>query len=216
MFRARIRQRTQEHFPVIPRDDATVEKHDGAVVGLGADEATEALTEAKSSLRQLKLHERVVVALGSPLDQRIIGHAEGQPDDHDAAEDVARQVHALPEGLRAEEHRAALRETLKERTTRAVNALREDRETLAFERAQARRRVSKARVRGEQDERTTVERPRDILDKPRRFFDETFLGGKRDVRREHEERLTLVVERRPDGERFRDVGYAEPIESEVE
>src|SRR5437764_11910399 len=166
MFRARIRQRTEQHLPVIPGDDATVEKHDGAIVGLGADEAAEALTEAKSRLRQLKLHEGVVVALGSSLDQWIVRHAEGQPDDHDATEDVARQVDSLPEGLRAEEHRAALREALEERTARAVDALRQDRETLAFERAQARRRVSKARVRGEEHEGTTVERPRDILDEP--------------------------------------------------
>src|SRR6266513_1630731 len=155
MFGARIGQRTEEHFPVVPGDDATVEEHDGAIVGLGADEAAEALTKAKSSLRQLKLHEGVVVALGSSLDQRIVGHAEGQPDDHDAAEDVARQVHALPERLRTEEHRAALREALEERTPRAVNSLRQDRETLALECAQARRGISKARVRGEEDERTT-------------------------------------------------------------
>src|SRR5438270_10899413 len=90
VLRPRVGERAEQDLPVIPGDDAAVEEYDRAVVGLGADEPAEALAKPKRGLRQLKLQEGVVVALGPPLHERIVGHAEGQPRDHDATEDVAR------------------------------------------------------------------------------------------------------------------------------
>src|SRR5439155_20284172 len=97
VLRPRVGERAEQDVPVIPGDDAAVEEYDRAVVGLGADEPAEALAKPKRGLRQLKLQEGVVVALGPSLHERIVGHAEGQPGDHDATEDVARQIDAFPE-----------------------------------------------------------------------------------------------------------------------
>ena len=43
MLGARIGQRAEQHLAVVPRHDTAVEEHDGAVVGLGADQPAEAL-----------------------------------------------------------------------------------------------------------------------------------------------------------------------------
>ncbi len=141
-----IRQRTEQDLAVILRDDPAVEENDRTVVGFRADEATEALAQAQRGLRQLKLHERIVVALGPTLNERIVGHAERKPRDHDAAEHVARQVYPLPERLRAEENGSALCEALEERATRAVDALCEHREAIRLERAELRGRLAQRGV----------------------------------------------------------------------
>src|SRR5467141_5009007 len=146
MFGTRVGKGAEQDLSVIFRDDAAVQEHDGTVIGLCSDEPPEALAEPQRRLRQLELHEGVLVTLGPSLYERIVGHAERKPGDHDAAEDVAGQVDACPEGLRAEQHGPALREALEERAARAVDALRQDREALSFERAEARRRIAQARV----------------------------------------------------------------------
>src|SRR6266568_4861308 len=88
MLGACIGQRAEQHLPVVLGDDPAVEKYDGAVVGLRPNEPAKALTQPQRGLRQLKLHERVLVTLGSALNERIVGDTEGQPDDHDAAQGV--------------------------------------------------------------------------------------------------------------------------------
>ena len=70
-----------------------------------------------------------------------------------------------------------MREALEQRATRAVDALSQHREALALECTKTRRHVPQARVRGEEDKRSSVKSPRDVLDEPRRFFDEGFLAG---------------------------------------
>src|SRR5438309_10395581 len=138
MLGARIRQRVQQDLSVVLGDDASVEEHDGTVVRLRADEPAEALAKPQGRLRQLELDERIVVALGPPLHERIVGHAERKPCDDDAAKDIARQVDTLPKRLRAEKHGAALSEALEQRTARAVDALGQHSEAVALERSESR------------------------------------------------------------------------------
>ena len=71
-------------------------------------------------------------------------------------------------------------------------------------------------MRGEEHERSSVQRPSDVLDQPCRLLDEPLVAGEHDVYREHQERLAPMVERRTDRERLGDIGDPEPVEREVE
>ena len=72
-------------------------------------------------------------------------------------------------------------------------------------------------MRGEEHERSSVQRPSDVLDQPCRLFDEPIFAGELDVDWEQQERLALMVEWRTDRERLGcDLADAEPIEGKVE
>src|SRR5438876_3816416 len=108
-------QRGEERRTVVLEDHPPVEQHNGAAIGLRADEPAVALAQPEGRERELVLAERIVVPLGPALDERVVRHWERQLRDDDTAELVAGQVDTLPERLRAEEHRAAGGEPLEDR-----------------------------------------------------------------------------------------------------
>src|SRR5207248_7842599 len=104
------------------------EEHDGAPVRARSDESAEALAQSQRGLWEVELAERILVSLGASLDERVIGHEERQPRDHHALEDLARQVDALPERLRAEENGPARGEAFEQRAARSIDPLSEHRD----------------------------------------------------------------------------------------
>src|SRR5687767_14835616 len=123
---ARGQQGGEQGRSVLPRHDPPVAQHDDAAVRRRADEPPDALPQPERRLRQLVLAEGVLVPLRASLDERVVGHLEREARHDDALEQIAREVHALPEGTRAEEHAATGAEALEERAARAVDTLRED------------------------------------------------------------------------------------------
>src|SRR5205823_1092921 len=101
---SRVGQRRQQLGAVVAQQRAAVEEHDGAPVRAGSNEAAEALAQSQRGLWKVELAERILVALRASLHERVIGHEERQPRDDHALEDLARQVDALPERLRAEKN----------------------------------------------------------------------------------------------------------------
>src|SRR5207247_10788998 len=100
-------------------------------------------------LRDLELGERILVALGAALNERIVGDRERQARDHDAAQEIAGEVDTLPERLRAQEHGTPRGEAPEERAPRAVHARREHGDTGLLERTEAGGGVAARTRRGE-------------------------------------------------------------------
>ena len=91
------RQGIKEGAPVRPVRDAVVHQDDSTSIALPADQPAEALLEAQDGLRQRQLPERIGEG-GAPCQlERVARNAEGQADDHDTGEGIARDVDPFPE-----------------------------------------------------------------------------------------------------------------------
>ena len=105
------------------------------VLGLArSDEAAEALAQTQCGLWEVELAERILISLRASLNEGVVGHEERQPRDDHALEDLARQIDALPERLRAEEHGPPGGKTFEERAARSIDPLCEHRDARLFER----------------------------------------------------------------------------------
>ena len=96
-----------------PRAQARVEDRDDADVGVAADQPPEALPQLEHRRRQGVVAEPVAAGRLDRLAARLVaadrpGAENGQLVDHEQRERLARDVDALPEGRRREQHRVDL------------------------------------------------------------------------------------------------------------
>ena len=90
----------------------------------------DALAEFQDRLGQGKFAEGIAAArfdgLDARLDERMVRHGERQPRDDDVGQRLARHIHALPETVRAEQHRVhVVLEFFQHRRARRAGALHE-------------------------------------------------------------------------------------------
>ena len=95
----------EDGLAVLFGEDAVVQDHHNAGVGLGADEATDALAEFEDGLGQGKFAEGIAAAclngLNARFDERMIRHGKGEAGDDDVAQRFAGDIHALPKTVSA-------------------------------------------------------------------------------------------------------------------
>ena len=75
-----------------------------AAVRLGADQASEALAETQDGFGQIVFVEGIFKGFRAGSDDRVGGHVEGQFDDDQHRKRFAGDIHAFPEGARAQQH----------------------------------------------------------------------------------------------------------------
>src|SRR5262245_61224200 len=97
-----------EVFAIGLGEDAAIEDGDDARIGLGANQAADALAEFKNGLRKGELAKRIAAtsfnSLDARFDQRMIRDSEWQTGDDNIRKGFTGDIHTLPETVSAKEN----------------------------------------------------------------------------------------------------------------
>ena len=216
--RAIARQAGEQRRAVALARDAPVEHGDHARVGARADQAAEALLERQRRARQLVALERIAVVVADAIDarrgQRIVGDRERDAVHDDQRQRLARDVDALPEALRRQQHRADARAHRRQQHVARALALHQQR----VRQRCAQQRLGDAQVAeaGEQQQRAPVRDRAQLRHARGGGGGEVVVVGLGQIGRDVQQRLAGVVERRRERRLGRRVAQADARAQVVE